>query len=204
MTRLNLNETCLLEASGELDAGARQRLLEYFEKHPSARRHYEQIKGELERLRSLPKVELTEAQKARHLAGIKGGIHAKLDRDHHEEVAARRRKFIYRALASISAAAAAIVIVAGVLSLDKSIEETHRQQKIAKINEAVERLLPYGEQPNQVDDTLQNVANSIQELQSENPSVAGIHDTELSNLLDELSNVPQTKPEPPAPSPDSL
>jgi hypothetical protein len=204
MTRLNLNETCLLDASGELDGGARQRLLQYFEKHPNARRHYVQIKSELDLLRSLPRVELTEAQRAKYLAGIQGGIHAKLEKDHQEEVAARRRKFIYRALATISAAAAAVVIVAGLLSLDKSMEEAHRRDMAQRMQDTVIRLSNYDQQPNQVDETLDNVANSIQELQAENPSLAGIHDTDLSNLLDELSNVPQTKAERPSPSPNSL
>ncbi len=204
MTRLKLNETCLLEASGELDAGARQRLLEYFEKHPSARGHYEQIKSELDLLRSLPKVELTDAQKAQYLAGIKGGIHHNLADRQREEIAARRRKLIYRSLATISAAAAAVVIVAGILTLDRSIEESHRQQKIAQINETVDHFSVYQDQPNSYDDTLRNVANSIQELQSQNPSVAGVHDTDMSNLLDALSNVPQAASDKPASVPDSL
>jgi hypothetical protein len=204
MTRLNLNETCLLEASGELDAGARQRLLEYFEKHPSARNQFERVKSELELLRSLPRVELTDFQQARYAANIKQGIHARLAAQQGEEAAARRRNLVYKSLATISAAAAAVVIVAGILAIDQSITESKKQQKITAINEIVDRWTPYQEQLNPYDEELRNVAHSIQELQAQSPSVAGVHDTEMSNLLDALSTVPQDIEEKPEPSPGSL
>jgi hypothetical protein len=203
MTRLNLNETCLLEASGELDAAARERLHAYFVKHPSARTQFEKIQHELNLLRSLPRPQFSEAQQREYAAGIKQGIHTRLADDQRELLAAKRRKLVYTALATISAAAAAVVVVAGVLMVDQSITQSRQQQKIANINNIVDRISTYQDQPNQYDETLRGVAASIHDLQTGNASVAGIQDSEMTNLLDALSTLPGKQDAAPAPVPGS-
>jgi hypothetical protein len=69
------------------------------------------------------------------------------------------------------------------------------------LNNVIDRLSPFQEQPNQYDLTLRDVAASIQELQTQGPSVAGVPDAEMSNLLDALANVPGEAEKAPAPEP---
>jgi hypothetical protein len=205
MTRLNLIDTSLLEASGELDPAARQRLMDYFERHPGAQAQFQTLKAEMELLRSLPRPRLTEEQKALYSGNIKQGIHRKLRAQEREEQSARRRRLIYTALAGISGIAAAIVIVVGVLMMHDAAMVKSQVARADRIRNAVDVLTPYEQEPNQVDDTLNDVAASIHQLQSESPTVAGIQDTDMSNLLDALATVPSnTDSDNAPPEPGSL
>src|SRR5437763_1244821 len=102
MTKLNLNEACLLEASGELGPKASEQLHAYIERHASARRELENAKTQLAMLQTIPVPELSAADRTRIASTIKQAVHKKLAKIEREEKAQQRWKLIYRAMTAVS------------------------------------------------------------------------------------------------------
>ena len=123
--KLTLTEACLMEASGELGANAKAKLLEHVQQFPKALLEYEIARGNMALLNSLPKPSMTDADKKKMSNAIKAGIQKKLLEQKHEEQAARRWKLIHKAVASVSAVAAGLVIA---MSVNYLINENSRQQ----------------------------------------------------------------------------
>src|ERR1035437_2910219 len=106
MTRMNLSDALLLEASGELHETTRRKLHAHLAKHPESRKQLEEIQAQLALLKSMPRLELTEETRRQMAASIKQGVQKKLRQIEREEHARKRRMLIYRSMAGISAAAA--------------------------------------------------------------------------------------------------
>ena len=202
MTRLTLSETCMLEASGELGESTRQRLMAHLEKHPEARQHLEQIKGQLELLRSMPKLELSDEMRKQLASSIKQGVQKKLRMMEREELARRRWKLIYRSLAGVSAAAAAVIVVAGLFVINQSIAQRREQERIAAVSRAVNDIA-LADRTTDVDDQLADVNDSIREYQDRS-SQGAVQDKDMHNLLTVLATVSDGDEIMPPPEPGSL
>jgi anti-sigma factor RsiW len=202
MTRMNLSEVMLLEASGELSSGTRAKLQAHMAKHPETRAQFEQIKHELQLLRSMPRLELTEETRRQMASSIKQGVQKRLRQIEWEEKAGKRWKLIYRALAGVSAAAAAIVIVAGILAINKSALDAREQERIATVRSAVNQMASLDGQRDG-DEEYAEVKDSIREYQDRTSAQAP--DGDMTKLLTVLATVTSDQDEiMPPPEPGSL
>ena len=203
MTRMNLSDAMLLEASGELSAPTRAKLQAHLASHPEARVQFEQIKGDLQLLRSMPRLELSEETRRAMATSIKQGVQKRLRQIEWQEKAGRRWKLIYRSLAGVSAAAAAIVVVAGILVINKSALDAREQERIATVRAAVNQMTSLDRQ-NDADEEVTNVNDSIREYQ-DRTSAQATQDSDMNKLLTVLAAVASDRDEiMPPPEPGSL
>ncbi len=200
MTRLNLTESCLLDASGELGAKARAQLHEKVATIPAAKLEYEVIKGQFALLRSLPRPQLTDEEKRHIASNIKQGIHRKLRERQHELQARNRWKLIYQAMAGVSALAACLVVAASVYFVQSGEEARRQQARSEDLDIRIGNLLSLGEK-NADDRTLANVKSNIQELENGSPTLVSVESPEMKNLIETLSNVPAQEESPSKPGP---
>lgn len=201
MTRLNLIDASLLDASGELGPHARQQLHAHLAKKPAARARYNAIRGQFSRLSALPRPELTDSQKDRIATSIKAAVHAKLSRNLRERQAHRRAKLIHYALAGLSGAAAAAVILASISMVNTSAANKRAADTLARLNRTIDRLAANDTRESaSYDQALADVESSIRELQADNTSMAGAQTNEMTPLLDALASLPAT-PATPLPDP---
>jgi anti-sigma factor RsiW len=190
MTKLNLTECALLEVSGELSNSSREHLCDYLASHPRAQKEFDDIEEQFGLLRSLAVVQLSSAELRRIPADIKMGIHAELDRRVRAKQAERRWKFISYALSGLSAAAA-VIVVGGVIMINHSVVQRNQQEKMVGLERATEHLALYRDQNSPEDTALTNVQASVNQLQSEGPTlVAGLDNTEMTNVLNVLTAPP--------------
>lgn len=159
MTRLTLSEACLMEASGELGAKAHAKLQAHIDKYPAALLEFEIARGNLEMLRTLPKVQLTQDESRQIGSNIKVGIQQKLWQAQHARKSAYRWKIAYRTLAGITGVAAAMVITAGVLWVEKQ----NNLRALRNAEQLVDGYLATG-QTNDTDNQLGALSQNIEEL----------------------------------------
>jgi anti-sigma factor RsiW len=190
MTRLNLIDASLLDASGELGPDARQRLHARLARKPAARAKYNAIHAQFSRLSALPRPSLSDAEKLRIAGNIKASIHDRLAKQARETQALRRAKLIHYALAGLSAAAAAIVVVAGVSMMNSAAASRKAADSVAHLNRVIDRLAAYDSREASYDQALADVESSIRQLQAENGSMAGTQTNEMTPLLDALASLP--------------
>jgi hypothetical protein len=190
MTRLNLIDASLLDASGELGPNARQRLHAHLAKKPAARAKYNAIHAQFSRLSALPRPNLSEADQARIAGNIKASIRERLTRQAREIQALRRAKLIHYALAGLSAAAAAIVVAAGISMMNSAAATRKAADSVAHLNRVIDRLAAYDSREASYDQALADVESSIRQLQAENSSMAGLQTNEMTPLLDALASLP--------------
>jgi len=196
MTKLNLTECCIMEASGELSDKASSRLHRYLSMHPRAQREFDAIKSQLDGVRSLPHAELSAAERIAFSARLKNAIHTKLEAQQRAELSRRRWKIVSYLTAGVGAAAAAVVLIVGIVAIDRSSMQKSEQEKIAQIDSATDRLAPYGDQPNQYDQEITNMQASITQLKTEGPTlVAGVDNRDMVNVLNVLATVPTDDPD---------
>ena len=196
MTKLNLIECCIMDASGELGDKASMRLHRYLSMHPRAQREFDAIKSQLDAVRSLPHAELSAAERIAFSARLKTAVHAKLAAQHRAELARRRWKFVSYLTVGVAAAAAAVFLAAGIVVLDRSSIQKSEQEKIAQIDSATDRLAPYDDQPNQYDQEITNMQASITQLKTEGPTlVAGVDNRDMVSVLNVLAAVPTDDPD---------
>lgn len=160
MARLKLSEACLLEASGELGAKASAKLREKINKYPAALLEYEITRGNLELLRSLPKVQLTPEEQEQIASKIKVGVQQKLWQQQHAQQAKKRWQVVYRVLAGVSAAAACLVIGFGAIM----IYQQHAQYQLAQADDLVSRYIASNDQPGN-SDSVRRVMRDMEALQ---------------------------------------
>ncbi|MCL2649103.1 MAG: hypothetical protein FWD61_19240 [Phycisphaerales bacterium] len=203
MTRLNLSEACLLEASGELGSATRQRLYAHMEKHPEAQRQFEQIKRDLSLLRSIPKRQMTEETRQKLATSIKAGIRKKLRQIEREELSCRRWRMIYNSLAGVSAVAAALIIVAGLWVINRSASQNRERDRVLAVRKAIDGMIS-ADRPSSVDEALQDVNDSIDDYQNQTSTVA-LQDKDMHQLLSVLATLRSERDEiMPPPEPGSL
>ena len=197
MTKLNLIECCLLEASGELGDGASARLQRYLSMHPKARHEFEMIKSQLEAVRSLPMVELSAAQRVAVSGKIKGAVRAKLLARERAERSRRRWKLATYVMGGVSAAAAAVILVAGIVAIDQSFAAKKAMEKEARIDRATETLGAYTDRPNADDQVITNLQQSVAQLNSAGTTstVADLDNREMVSVLNALVMVPTEDPD---------
>jgi hypothetical protein len=123
--KLTLTEACMMDASGELGAAAKARLLEHVQQFPKALLEYEIARGNMALLNALPKPEMSDEEKKKMANAIKAGIQKKILDKKREEQAKRRMKLIYRAVAGISAVAAGLVIA---MSINYLVGQDQKQR----------------------------------------------------------------------------
>lgn len=189
MTRLNLTQTCLLDASGELGKSARAQLQRHVEKYPAAMVEYHLIQGRFELLRTLPKVELSEARK-RFLAGqIKQGIHKKLRETESRKNSAKRWKMIYHGLAGASALAACLVIYASISYFVNQIE-FERHEAIAKAAQSMRNYLD-ADSSNLTDFAFSNMEDQLQSAEHGQEALvtSDVSGSAMQKLADDLDAV---------------
>ena len=187
MTRLTLSEACLMEASGELGAKAHAKLQAHIEKFPAALLEFEIARGNLELLRTLPKVQLTQDEKRQIGSNIKVGIQQKLWRAQQADKVARRWKFAYRALAGVSGVAACLVIGAGVLW----VKDQNDLRTVRTAEQLVNGYLAAG-QANGTDQRFGEVSQDIDAL------INGMSATKSGSRSDEMMSMAGDEDLPPA------
>jgi len=192
----------LLEASGELSAARRERLYAYFAKHPEAQSQYEQIKGQLALLRSMPRVEMSEQSRRAMATNIKQGVQKKLRQMEREALSNKRWKLIYQSMAGISAAAAAVIIVAGVIVINQSIAQKNEQERIVAVTKAIDNIVAVA-QASDVNDAIDDLKDAIRDYQDQSSKVAG-QDKAMHNLMTELATVTDADEITPPPEPGAL
>ncbi len=201
MTRLNLIDASLLDASGELGPHARQQLHAYLARKPRARATYRRIHTQFSRLSALPRTELSDAQITRIGDSLKAAIHGKLALQAREKQAIRRAKLVHYALAGVSGLAAAVVIFAGVTMINASAADHHAADSLVRLNRTIDRLAANDQRESTAyDQALADVDASIRELQADNTSMAGAQTNEMAPLLDALASLP-VAPATPLPDP---
>jgi hypothetical protein len=190
MTQLNLTECALLDVSGELSASSHEHLCDYLSSHPRAQKQFDEIEEQFGLLRSLAVTELSAADRRRIPAAIKQGIHAELGRRARAKQAERRWKFISYALSGLTAGAA-VLVIGGVILVDHSLVKRHQEEKIGSLERATEHLALYRDQNTPDDAALTDVQASVNQLQSEGPTlVAGLDNTEMASVLNALTAPP--------------
>jgi anti-sigma factor RsiW len=191
MTRFNFKEACLLDASGELGPAARQALAAYLHENPDARDEYNQIRQQFDALHTAP-AGLSPHQQRRIPIQLKSTLQHTFAQRALNKKARTRRKLIRAALAGISSAAAAVLLVATLAAAqaDHSWQNRDREQ-IARLDAAVARFAPPRETAATYDQMLTDVEASLRQLQAGSPTLAQLHDRNMSNLLDALASVSQ-------------
>lgn len=191
MTRLTLSDACLMEASGELGAKAHEKLQSHIEKFPAALLEFEIARGNLELLRTLPKVELSKDERRQISSNIKVGIQQKLWREKHAQMVAHRWKLAYRVLAGVSGVAACLVIGAGVMW----VQEQNELRAVRTAEQLVNGYLAAG-QTNVTDRQFGAVSQDIDDLlNGMAASLSASRPPELSAFMndDELAPSGRTK-----------
>lgn len=136
MTRLTLNEACLLDLSGELGANARAQLHAHLQANPLAQAEYDRIRANFAILQAEPVPYIPEIEKARLSHSFKNAIRRQSKKRHSQKSIDWRGRLIYAAMASASGIAACLVVTVTVLAAQHD-RESQRQQAIARAEESV-------------------------------------------------------------------
>jgi len=189
MKRLNLAQTCLLDASGELGEKSRAQLQSHLEKYPAALVESQLIRRQYELLRSHPTLEMSESRK-HFLAGqIKQGIHKKLRQKEATENASKRWKIIYHALAGASALAACLVIYASISYFFNQVELEHKQT-IAKAAQSMRDYIDVNSS-NLTDFAFSNVEDQLRSAENGQEALANsdVPGAAMQKLADDLDTI---------------
>jgi hypothetical protein len=187
MSQLNLKQTCLLDASGELTPEARKELLDRVTRDPEANNDYQNAHAALSLLSMLPIPEPSAAERRAIPLAIKQAIHAALERPVKE---ARRLQSPMR----YAMAAGLLLVVAAtgwMLWAGQAAETRRHLDQFTRITASTEHLLPAGEKSNAYDLAVTDVEASIRQLETESPTLSHVYDKNMANLLDALASVPQ-------------
>ena len=196
MTKLNLTECCMLEVSGELGDDASSRLRRYLSMHPRAQREYEALKAQFDKVRSIPHVELSAAERVAFSSKVKGAVRAKLLAHEKAQASQRRWKIASYFLRVTSVAAAAILVVGAIVALEQSARQRKQYERMARIDRATETLAAYTDTTNQDEQQISNLQDSVARLNSESAStVADIDNHEMASVLNVLAVIPADDPD---------
>lgn len=189
MTKLNLTEASLLDASGELSRKTKQQLEGYLARHPAARAEYGFVQSAFALLRRLPRTELPADQQQAVSQRIKQGIHQVLRDREREERAARRWKMVYHAMAGAAGLAASLLIAASVFYVHYQAEQ-RRQADVARAEQSMRDYLGTGA-INLTDYAFNDVASEIQSAVERQQSLVTSDSTRaaMQKLVDDLGMV---------------
>ncbi len=188
--KLSLSQTCLLDVSGELGAGAKEHLQQHVQKYPAAHLEYELAPGRYTLLRSLPgKTDQLDQFTRENIAdGIKKGIHQVLDDQRRRQRQAGLARLFYGFMAVASGVAAALVVAAGVYIVHER-QIAHRQQiqdAESTFQEMAESQLP-GEGHSRVDALARRL--ELMEHDGKISAEGNAGNSNMMNLLDALDSV---------------
>jgi anti-sigma factor RsiW len=196
MTKLNLTECCMLDVSGELGDEASARLHRYLSMHPRAQREYDALKSQFDRVRSIPHVELSAAERVAVSSRIKGAVRAKLLAHEKAQAAQRRWKIATYLIKATSVAAAGVVVIGALVAIEQSAKQRKQIERMAKIDRATETLAAYSDTTNSDEQQITNLQDSVARLQTESAStVADIDNHEMASVLNVLAVIPADDPD---------
>ncbi|MGN6368584.1 MAG: hypothetical protein ACTHN5_10015 [Phycisphaerae bacterium] len=196
MTKLNLTECCMLEISGELGAQASARLHRYLSMHPRARREYDMLKAQFAKVRSIPHVELSAAERVAVSTQLKAAVRNKLLANERARAAQRRWKIASYLLRGGSIAAAAVLVVGAAISLDQTARQRKQIERMARIDRATETLAAYSDTTSQDEQEISQLQDSVARLKTESATtVPDIDNHEMASVLNVLAMIPADDPD---------
>ena len=185
MNRLNVKLVSLLDASGELDQSARQKLLSQIANDSSASAEYRAAQENFSLLGILPMPEPSALERRLIPAMIKRAIGRAL-----REERARWKRVLAGWLGGATALAACAAVCAVLLGVN-SANNSRQAEQIAKINATIDRVtMPSEHSPTSYDQAVTEVEASIRQLQTESPTLSYLQDKDMGNLLNALAAVP--------------
>jgi anti-sigma factor RsiW len=195
MSKLNLKQASLLDASGELSSPARRQLIAHISENPAAQDQYRKTSENFAILQSLPFPEPSASQRQLIPARIKHALHRALRQCEKQTATAVGHLPAFwnlRRYAGAGLALAACIAVCGMLLLVRSSHDQRLRDQIARINSQIDRMAgaatPWSAANG--DPVITDVAASIRQLQTESPTLSDLHDKGLSNLLSALAALP--------------
>ena len=196
MTKLNLTECCMLDVSGELGDDASARLHRYLSMHPRAQREYDALKAQFDKVRSIPHVELSAAQRVAVSSKLKGAVRAKLLAHERAQASQRRWKIASYLVRVTSVAAAAILVVGAIVAIEQSAKQRKQYERMARIDRATETLAAYTDTTNQDEQQISDLQDSVARLNTESASTVGdIDNHEMASVLNVLAVIPADDPD---------
>jgi hypothetical protein len=204
MSKLNLQQASLLDASGELSSPARRQLMAHISAHPDAQEEYRQTCENFAILQELAFPEPSAAQRQLIPARIKHALHRAL-RQRSRQVLAIGSPWaawrLFRRYTSSGLALAACAALCCTLFLVQRAHDSRLRAQIARINAQIDRVAgasaPWAGGGG--DQAITDVAASIRQLQTESPTLSVLHDKGLVNLLNALADLPSSD----LPAPDT-
>lgn len=192
MSKLNLKQASLLDASGELRSPARRQLMAHISRDSAAQEQYRQTCENFEILQSLPIPEPSAAQRQLIPLRIKQAVHRALRQPSARTTAYSISRLMRARYATAGLALAACVAVCCALFLIQRASDARLRELVIRINAQVDRMAgasaPWPAAGN--DQAITDVAASIRQLQTESPALSNLHDKGLSNLLSVLADLP--------------
>lgn len=189
MSKLNLKQASLLDASGELSAPARRQLMAHISQNPAAQEQYQQSCENFAILQNLPMPEPSAAQRRFIPARIKQAIHRALRQPATDASWAGRWMRVRYTLTGLALAACAAI--GCTLFLVQRAHDSRLRDQVARINAQIDRVAgvaaPWAAANG--DQAITDVAASIRQLQTESPTLSAIHDRGLSNLFNALAGL---------------
>jgi hypothetical protein len=192
MNRLNVKLASLLDASGELDQSARQKLLSQIANDPAGSAEYRAAQENFAVLGILPMPEASALERRLIPAMIKRAIGRALN-----EQKARWKRLLAGWVGGATALAACAALCALLLGVHGA-NNARRVEQIARINATIDRVTVLADHsPTSYDQAVTEVEASIRQLQTESPTLSYLQDKDMGNLLSALAAVPDAgEPEP--------
>jgi hypothetical protein len=194
MSKLNLKQASLLDASGELSSPARHQLMAHISRDSAAQEEYRQTGENFAILQTLPIPEPSAAQRQFIPARIKQAIHRAL-RQPTPTIAAESFVAGWRLFMrylSTGLALAACAAICCTLFLVQRAHDARLREQMARINAQIDRVAgastPWPTAKG--DQAITDIAASIRQLQTESPTLSDLHDKGLDNLLNALADLP--------------
>jgi len=179
--------TSLLDASGELDQSARQKLLSQVANDPAASADYRAAQENFSLLAVLPMPEPSALERRLIPAMIKRALGRAL----YEKKAGWKRALFGCAGGALALAACAAVCVW--LLGGNGARDARPGEQAARINATIDRVTMLSERaPSSYDQAVTEVEASIRQLQTESPTLSYLQDKDMGNLLSALAAVPDT------------
>jgi hypothetical protein len=194
MSRLNLKQASLLDASGELGEAARRQLHLRMMEDSQARQERQAAEESMALLRSLPIPEPSAAERQEIPRRIKHAIYEALQEqaaaDHPPTWSMRLRTT--QRFARAIALAACVTIVAGLVFAGWTVQ----RKRVAGINAMIDRVSLLSNSPaTSYEQKVTDVEASIRQLQSESPTLSYLSDSGMKNLLITLAAEPDLEGE---------
>jgi hypothetical protein len=185
MNRLNVKLASLLDASGELDQSARQKLLSQIASDPAASTEYRATQENFCLLGILPIPEPSALERRLIPAMIKRAIARAL-----YEKKTGLKRLLVRCLGGTLALAACAAVCALLWGVN-SAQNARQREQVARINATIDRVTMLSEQaPTSYDQAVTEVEATIRQLQTESPTLSYLQDKDMGNLLNALAAVP--------------